>query len=352
MQNGCLDLTLGELADWVGGETSGDAGTHITGISGLESARSGDIVFVEQERLLPSAVASAASAIITTRNAPCDGKPALITDNPRHAFARIMQLLAAKPPASGGTHSTAQMGEDVRIGEGTSIGPLVVIGDNVTIGDHVAIGALTTIGDDTIIGDACCIHSQVSIKNKVRIGNHVILHTGSVIGSEGFGFYRENGRHEKMPQIGTVIIHDNVEIGANTTNDRGTIGPTIIGEGTKIDNLVQIAHNVRVGRHCIICAQTGLSGSTTIGDNVMLGGQSGVGDHISVGDNVVVGARGGVISDLPSQSYVSGYPAGPHREKMKVEAAIRRTPHLVKTVRELRRQVDELSTELALLKKA
>ena len=244
------------------------------------------------------------------------------------------------------------MGEDVRIGEGTSIGPLVVIGDNVTIGDHVAIGALTTIGDDTIIGDACCIHSQVSIKNKVRIGNHVILHTGSVIGSEGFGFYRENGRHEKMPQIGTVIIHDNVEIGANTTIDRGTIGPTIIGEGTKIDNLVQIAHNVRVGRHCIICAQTGLSGSTTIGDNVMLGGQSGVGDHISVGDNVVVGARGGVISDLPSQSYVSGYPAGPHREKMKVEAAIRRTPHLVKTIRELRRQVDELSTELALLKKA
>jgi len=352
MPHGCLNYTLGELAKLVGGDVHGDAETRITGVSAVDSAQAGDIVFVEEERLLPLAIKSPASAIIKGKHLTCDEKPAISTDNPRHAFARIMQLVHAKPPPAPGVHPTAQLGEDVRLGENTSVGPLVVIGSNVTIGNSVVIEALTTIGDNVVIGDHCYIFSQVAIKHGVRIGSHVTLHTGCVIGSEGFGFYRENGRHQRMPQVGTVIIEDYVEIGANTTVDRGTLGPTVIGEGTKIDNLVHIAHNVRIGKNCLICGQTGISGSTIIGDNVTLGGQTGIGDHITVGDNTIVGARGGVISDLPPGSYVSGYPAGPHREKMKIEAAIRRTPELLKTVRELRKQVESLTRELAELKKA
>lgn len=346
--NSTLDKTLGELAELVGGELSGDANIRITGVSGLETAQEGDIVFVENEKWIQSAIQSPATAIIAPCSASVEDKPAIVIKNPRHAFVRILQLLASKLPATEGIDPSVRMGSEVQLGEGVSIGPLTVLGNNVKIGDNACVGPLCYIGDDTAIGEGCVLHAQVTIKHEVTLGSRVILHSGCVIGTDGFGYFQESGQHQKMPQIGTVIIHEDVEIGANTTIDRGTLGPTVVGAGTKIDNLVQVAHNVQIGKHCIICAQSGVSGSTVIGDGVVLGGQVGIGDHIKIGNRVVVSGKGGVISDLPEDALVSGYPAGPHREKMKVEAAIRRVPELLKTVRELKREVEDLSQKLAL----
>lgn len=351
MSNG-FNKTLGELAELVGGELQGDASTRITGVSVVESAREGDIVFVEKETLLSHALDSPASAIIASRNAQLVSKPAIVTEHPRHAFARIMQLLAQKPPASGGIDPSICMGSGVEVGQGVSIGPMTIIGNNVKLGDRVCIGPLCCIGDDSVLGDDCTIYAQVTIQHEITLGNRVTIHSGCVIGTDGFGYFQENGEHQKMPQIGTVTIEDDVEIGANSTIDRGTIGPTRIGRGTKIDNLVQVAHNVQIGEKCIICAQTGISGSTTIGNGVVAGGQAGIGDHMTIGDGTVVAARGGVIGDLPAGSFVSGYPAGPHREKMKVEAAIRRVPDLLKTVRELSRTVESMQSELETLRQS
>jgi UDP-3-O-[3-hydroxymyristoyl] glucosamine N-acyltransferase len=314
-------------------------------VSVLEHAQEGDIVFVEKEKRLPEALHSPATAVIVPRNLHHLDKPGILTDHPRHAFARILQLLSEATPARQGIDPTVRMGTNVTLGQDVSIGAYTIVGSNVKLGNRARIGPSCFIGDDASVGDDCVLHARVTLQHEVTLGNRVKIHSGCVIGADGFGYFPVNGEHQKMPQIGTVILEDDVELGANTTVDRGTFGPTRIGRGTKIDNLVQIAHNVRIGEHCILCAQTGISGSTTIGNGVVIGGQAGIGDHITIGDGTVIAARGGVISDLPPHSFVSGYPAGPHRDKMKVEAAIRRVPELLKTVRALSRTVASLSAE-------
>jgi len=344
MQTG-FKTTLGQIADHVGGEPVGDLSLLIQGISDPAHAKPGDLVFADSERVMPLIEECPATAALVPSGVT-PSKPHIRTDNPRLAFARALELFAPRLEHPVGVHPTAVVGDGFQPGEGTWVGPYAVIGDNVALGDHTVIGPQCYVGDRVSIGADTLVHAGVCIHHDVTIGNRVILHSGTVIGADGFGYIKEMSPPFKVPQLGTVVIEDDVELGANAMVDRATLGVTRIGAGSKIDNQVQIAHNVQVGRNCLICAQTGISGSTVLEDSIVLGGQVGVGDHITIGEGSVVGAQGGVISDLPAGSFVSGYPAGPHREKMKVEAAIKRVPELLRTIRQLSRRVSELEAEI------
>jgi UDP-3-O-[3-hydroxymyristoyl] glucosamine N-acyltransferase len=230
----------------------------------------------------------------------------------------------------------------VELGKDVGIGPNVVVGDRVTLGARVMVLPGAVIGPEVAIGDDCLIYPNVVIRDGTRIGNRVIVHAGAVIGEDGFGFVSGDGGYEKVPQLGRVIIEDNVEIGANSCIDRATTGATVIREGTRIDNLVQVAHNVCIGQHSILCAQVGIAGSTTVGDHVTLAGQVGVVGHIEIGDQAMVGAQGGVTKSIPAGSRVSGYPATPHHLAKRMYAAFRQLPDLLKEVRRLKQRVREL----------
>ncbi|NCO42431.1 MAG: UDP-3-O-(3-hydroxymyristoyl)glucosamine N-acyltransferase [Armatimonadetes bacterium CG_4_10_14_3_um_filter_66_18] len=348
MQSG-FATTLGDLANHVGGELVGDASLLLSGIADVDHARHGDVVFVESERVLPQAENGEASAVLLPP-ALSSRKPFVRTGTPRLAFARAMELFAPPRPQCSGIHPSATVGKGVTLGDGVWIGPQAVLGDNVTIGARARIGPQCYVGDRASVGDDSQIHPGVYLYHDVRVGKRVIIHSGTVLGADGFGYIKEMSPPYKVPQLGTVEVEDDVELGANVMVDRATLGVTRIGAGSKIDNLVQIAHNVQVGRNCLICAQTGISGSTVLEDSIILGGQVGVGDHLTIGQGTVVGAQGGVISDLAPGSFVSGYPAGPHREKMKVEAAIKRVPDLLRTIRQLMQRVEELDAELGTLR--
>lgn len=341
-----MKKTLGEIAQIIGGEVVGDPNTTITGVCGIKEAEEGDLAFVANNRYLALMNQTRASAIITSREVKSAPKPIIRTDNPSLAFAKMVSLLApneAHHPK--GIHSTAIIGKDVKFGQNIAIHAYVVIEDNVEIGDNTIIYPNVYIGHYTKVGSDCLIYSHVSIRERVSIGNRVFIHSGSVIGSDGFGFATVKGVHHKIPQIGTVIIEDDVEIGANVTIDRARFGKTIIGKGTKVDNLVQIAHNVEVGENSIIVAQTGISGSTLIGKGVTLAGQSGVVGHITIGDNAVVAAQAGVTKSVAPNTCVSGYPAKPHSLAKKINACIQRLPRLFDTVNEIKKKIEQMKPE-------
>lgn len=355
---GTFRATLRDIAAQVGGEIYGNADTCITGVAGLHNIREGDIIFIESEKWLPLALQSPAAAVIAPKSTQAlrsasASKPALLTENPRLTFAKVVETFAVSRQMTPGVHPTAVVGEGVVLGRNVAIGAHAYvgrgcrIGDNAIIHPHAFVGENVRIGEDSVIFPFACLHQEVVV------GKRVIVYSGAIIGSDGFGYVEdpETRRHHKIPQIGTVILEDDVEVGANTTIDRATLDATIIGEGTKIDNLVQIGHNCRIGKHCIIAAQTGICGSTVIGDHVMLLGQSGVQGHVTIGEGALVGGRGGVISDVPPGAKVSGYPAGPHTEKMRVEAATRRLPALLRTVRQLSKQVEELARTVEMLQR-
>lgn len=341
--------TLGQIADHVGGEAIGDLSLVIEGISDPAHAKPGDLVFAESERVIPAVEECPAVAALVPSGLALS-KPHVRVDNPRLAFARLLELFAPPFEHPTGIHPTATVGEGFLCGEKTWVGPHAVIGDHVTLGDRTVVGPQCYVGDRVSVGTDTLLYAGVCVHHDVTIGHRVILHSGAVIGADGFGYIKEMSPPLKVPQLGTVVIEDDVELGANAMVDRATLGVTRIGAGSKIDNQVQIAHNVQVGRNCLICAQTGISGSTILEDSIVLGGQVGVGDHITIGEGSVVGAQGGVISDLPRGSFVSGYPAGPHREKMKVEAAIKRVPELLRTIRQLSRRIGELEDEIQALR--
>ncbi len=341
-----MKKTLGEIAQIIGGEVVGDPNITITGVCGIKEAEEGDLTFVANNRYLALMNQTRASAIITSREVKSAPKSIIRTDNPSLAFAKMVSLLApneAHHPK--GIHSTAIIGKDVKFGQNTAIHAYVVIEDNVEIGDNTIIYPNVYIGHYTKVGSDCLIYSHVSIRERVSIGNRVFIHSGSVIGGDGFGFATVKGVHHKIPQIGTVIIEDDVEIGANVTIDRARFGKTIIGKGTKIDNLVQIAHNVEVGENSIIVAQTGISGSTLIGKGVTLAGQSGVAGHITIGDNAVVAAQAGVTKSVAPNTCVSGYPAKPHSLAKRINACIQRLPRLFDTVNEIKKKIEQMKPE-------
>jgi UDP-3-O-[3-hydroxymyristoyl] glucosamine N-acyltransferase len=338
-----MKKALREIADLLGAKVIGNPDVVITGIAGIKEAKEGDITFVSNPKYLHFIDQTKASAVIASQELKNSPKPILKTDNPSLAFAKVASLFnPPKKAINEGVHSSVILGKDVKLGQDVAIGPYVVIEDGVKIGDRCTIYSGTYIGYDTSIGNDCLIYSNVSIREKTSIGDRVIVHNGTVIGSDGFGYDTREGVHHKIPQVGCVVVEDDVEIGANVTIDRARFDKTIVGKGTKIDNLVHIAHNVTTGKNCIIVAQVGISGSTTLGDSVTLAGQAGLAGHLTVGDNVIVGAQAGVTKSIPSNTFVSGYPAKPHKEATKINAYIQRLPELNEAVSVLKARLDKI----------
>ena len=352
-------VTLGEIARLLEAELLGDARTLITGVAGLDSAAPGTITFIEQDRLLTTALSSSAAAIIAPASmaaalrAEVKGsrtkraKPIVVAGNPRLAFAKVMEFMQPVNLPEKGIHPTAIIEPDAHIGEGVSIREYCYVGHHVHVGDGTVLYPHVYVGDGAQIGDACVLYPSVVIGHHVHIGRRVRIHAGSVLGGDGFGYVFDGGRHYKMPQVGTVIIEDDVEIGCNVCVDRATMGATRVGEGTKIDNLVQIAHNVQVGRNCIVCGQAGLSGSVVIEDNVVMAGQVGVRDHCKIGKGAVLGAQSGIVGDVGPGEYMLGAPAIPHKDFMKMEAASRKLPEMTRQLRRLEKLVETMQTRLA-----
>lgn len=328
-------MKLRELRDLIGGEILGDPEIDITGVSGIKEARHGDITMLADRRHLRDIGSINASAIIMREEIQGLKANMLIVDNPYLAFARALEVFYGKSFKSLGVSGEAIIGTDVSLGADVTVYPMTYISNRVRLGDRVTIFPLVYIGEDVSIGDETIIYPAVTIREGVKIGRRVIVHSGTVIGSDGFGYVQEGERHYKIPQVGGVIIGDDVEIGANVTIDRATTGNTIIGPGTKIDNLVQIAHNVKIGKNCIIVAQVAIGGSVEIGDGVVLAGQVGVRDHVKIGDRVMVGAQSGVGSDIPEGQAFSGTPAIPHKEWLRAQGIYAKLPEIIKRLRRL-----------------
>jgi UDP-3-O-[3-hydroxymyristoyl] glucosamine N-acyltransferase len=337
-------ITLGELARAVGGQVAGSADTVVTGASSLDQARPGDLAYVDGDRFVKAALESKAAAFVVAQ--PLSGlpRPQLVAANPKYAFARLVQQFFTTPYKARGIAQHISQGTDVQIGPDVSIWPFVTLGDRVRIGARVTLHPGVFIGDDSVVGDDCLLYPNVTVRERCAIGKRVIIHSGTVIGSDGFGYVQHEGRHQKIPQIGTVVIEDDVELGANVTVDRATFGRTLIRRGTKVDNLVQVAHNVTVGEHNILVAQVGIAGSTTLGSHVIVGGQAGLADHIEVGDRVMIAARSGVNRSLAGNQIVSGAPAMPHEISIKAQAVVPRLPELRQQVRDLEHRVRELES--------
>jgi UDP-3-O-[3-hydroxymyristoyl] glucosamine N-acyltransferase len=336
-------ISISQLAALINGESFGEEVT-ITGVNTVHEANNGDIAFVDNLELLPVGEQSDAAALIVSPRARTEAKPIIVTEDPRLAFSRVLEIFAPERRVYPGVHPTAVLGSNVTIEEGVSIGAHTVVGDNVTISQGSILHPLVYVGHDASIGSQVEIFPQVYVGERVSIGNRCIIHAGAVIGSDGFGFLQQPNGHKKIPQIGCVIIEDDVEIGANSTVDRATISATIIGSGTKIDDSVHIAHNCVIGRNCLFAGQVGIAGSTRIGDNVIMGGQAGVNDHVQVCDNVMVGAQAGIFSDIDEPGIYSGYPARSHRLQMRVLAGTQRLPELLRKVRELEERLAALES--------
>jgi UDP-3-O-[3-hydroxymyristoyl] glucosamine N-acyltransferase len=294
-----MKRTVTDIARFIDARVSGDGSVPLTGIASVAAASAGDLVFVESEKHLPAALTSSASAVIAGEFAASvpSAKPLLTSSQPRLAFARAAQLLCPKPDRVPGIHPSAVVHPSAILGDRVTVDAHAVIGEAVHIGAETWVGAGTVISDHVTIGSGSEVYPHVTIYPGVKIGSRVILHAGAVLGSDGFGYVRDpaTGRHQKFPQVGRLEIEDDVEIGANTTIDRGALETTRIGRGTKIDNLVHIGHNSQLGENVIIAAQTGLSGSVTIEKNVLLGGQVGIGEHARIEEGVMLGGQGGVL---------------------------------------------------------
>lgn len=349
-------MTAGDIALLLGAELVGDARTLITSVAGIESALPGSILFVENEALLQSAFDSPAAAIIASnaageeiRRSQTNRKPALLTENPRLAFAKVMAYFQPKPVRVAGIHASAVVAEDAHIGQNVTIGAGCTVGQSAHIGDNVLIYPNVVVSDGAQIGDDCVLHANVVIGHHVNLGKRVLVHPGSVLGSEGFGYVLDKGRHHKVPQLGTVVIEDDVEIGANVCIDRATIGATRIGEGTKIDNLVQIAHNVQIGKNCILCGQVGISGSVVVEDSVIMAGQAGLADHVKIGKGAILGAKTGIMGNVSAGDVVLGSPAISQRDFLKREAAARKLPETMRAFRQMEKQLQELKAQIEAL---
>lgn len=342
-----MSRTVKEIAKHIHGKVVGDGDVEIKSLSGIKEARPGDITFVANSKYFPLVEKTKASAIICPEDFTAEGQTLIQTGNPSLSFAKVVPLfMEESPPPAPGIHPTAIIGPGAVLGKDISVGPYTVIEREARIGDRTIIGSHCFIGYRVSVGQDSLFYPNVSVRERVTIGNRVIVHCGTVIGSDGFGFVNIDGRHEKIPQVGTVDVCDDVEIGANVTIDRARFDKTVIGAGTKIDNLVQIAHNVRIGEHCLIVAQVGISGSDIIEDRVILAGQAGLAGHLTVGEGAVVAAQAGVVSSIPPHTMVSGYPAKPHQTAKRINACVQRLPVYIKKISELQKQVDALQTQL------
>ncbi|HTW93916.1 MAG TPA: UDP-3-O-(3-hydroxymyristoyl)glucosamine N-acyltransferase [Tepidisphaeraceae bacterium] len=346
-------ITLGQIASVLGcPPPSGlQADIVITGVASLAEARPGEISCLSTDAYVRQFQASHATAVVVDRKVKrppaATADTALLTvDDADLAIARVLELFAPpvpRPPR--GIDSSARLAPTAKIGDNVSIGPFVVIGEGSSIGGGTVLHAGVYIGDDVQIGDHCEFFPHVTVRERISIGSRVIIHANSVLGTDGFGYRWDGAVHAKIPQIGTVEIEDDVEIGSCVCIDRAKFASTKIGRGSKIDNLVQIGHNVVVGPHCIICGQAGIAGSARLGTGVVLGGQAAVRDHATIGDQAAAAACAAIAEDVPPKTIVSGMPAFPHRQSLREQAALRRLPDLVVQVRKLQEKIDELTRE-------
>lgn len=314
---------------------------EIRGVAGLETAAPDDLSFAEDARALERATRSRAGCLLIPESASLPGRTTIAVAGPKFAFIRAAQTLGPSEVPTPGIHPTAVVHPAAKLALDVSVGPHAVVERGATVGAGTCLGAGVFLGEGAQVGAQCVLHPRVTVYAGARIGNRVVLHSGVVIGSDGFGYVFAEGRQHKFPQIGQVVIEDDVEIGSNSTVDRGSLGNTVIGQGTKIDNLVQIAHNVRIGRHCVIAAQTGISGSAEIGDFVVLAGQVGVADRVRIEDRAVIGAQAGIPTGktVRAGSVMWGTPARPLAQFKKMYASLSNLPKLAQTVKDLSRRL-------------
>lgn len=336
-------MKLKDLAAKLGAELTGPADVDISGAAGVREAVEGQITFIVGKNFLKDLERSRASAALAPLDTPVMHLPLLRIKNPRLAFARTLGLFYVRPYQASGISERASIGANVVIGADPSIHPFAAVADDARIGDRVTLYPGVSLGRGSVVDDDSTIHANVSIGENIRIGKRVIIHAGTVLGSDGFGFVTDNGLHHKIPQVGGVIIEDDVEIGGNCTIDRATLGNTVIKKGAKIDNLVHVAHNVTIGEHCLLAGQVGIAGSSTLGNYVVLGGKVGVTDHVTVGDQVMAGGGSAITRDVEAGQVIAGYPAMPIREWLKVQAVLPKLPKLKNIIIKLEKQIQELT---------
>ena len=334
--------TLKQLADLVGGTVVGNENLEIHRVASIENAQADEITFLANPKYLPLLETSKASAIIVKPEVEAPGRTLLKCANPYLAFAKILTALHVHPPEVQGVMTGASVDPQAAIAEGATVHPGCVVGKNTRVGAGTTLFAGVILYDNVTIGRNCLIHAGVVIREGCRIGDRVIIQPGAVIGSDGFGFAPDGSGYFKIPQVGIVVLEDDVEIGANTCLDRAAIGETRIGRGTKVDNLVQLAHGVKVGEDSIIVAQVGIAGSTTIGRHCTIGGQAGIAGHIKIGDLTMIGGQSGVSNNVKGGQVVSGTPAIPHKDWLKASISYAKLPEMRKELTRLRRQIEEL----------
>jgi UDP-3-O-[3-hydroxymyristoyl] glucosamine N-acyltransferase len=331
-------LTADVIASAVGGRLIGDPTVSVRGIAPLDRACPEDLSFLGTPKyaalfatsragvvLVPPALADAAGAVRTR----------IVVEHPHDALVSLIPRFYRTPRHTPGVHSTASIGRGARLGRDVTIGAFAVIGAGAIVGDGASLGAHCVLGEQVAVGDECQLYPHVTLYSGTQLGRRVIVHSGARLGADGFGYIYREGRHQKIPHVGRCIVEDDVEIGANTTIDRGSIDDTVIGAGTKIDNLVHVGHNVRVGRLCLIMAQVGIAGSARVEDGCILAGQVGVGGHLTIGAGAKIGGQAGVFGDVPSGATWSGYPARPHKEALRAQAAMFKLPSLLRRIEQL-----------------
>ena len=337
-------ISAADIARLVKGELIGEGEVLVSGFSGIKEAKSNELTFLSNSKYEPLLLDTQAGVTLVPRQISCPGKTLIRVDSPSFSFTQVVNYLLkdASDYKPRGIHPTAVVSPNAKVAPGVAVGPYTIIEDGAVISEGCVVYGQCYVGHDVHLGKDCLIYPQVVLREKTVLGNRVIIHSGTVIGSDGFGFILVDGKHMKIPQVGSVVIEDDVEIGANVTVDRARFNKTIIGEGTKIDNLVQIAHNVTIGKHCLIVAQAGIAGSTKLGDHVILAAQAGLVGHIEIGDGAVVLAQSGVSKSVKAGEQVFGSPCQPVKNAFRSNAHIQRLDKYVETIKDLKRRIEEL----------
>jgi UDP-3-O-[3-hydroxymyristoyl] glucosamine N-acyltransferase len=342
-----MSFTVSQIAEKLRGEVLGNGEMPLTGFASADNARPGDLTFADKEEYFRAAEASAATAILVSGPFTSTTKTLIRVPNARVAVARLLPVFFPPDEAPQGIHPSASIAPTAQIDPTAHIGPGCVIGPRVKLGARSVLMGGNHLGRDCQIGDDVCLFPNVVVYPRSQIGNRVAIHAGTVIGSDGYGYVFDEGRHRKVLQVGNVVIHDDVEIGANSAIDRGALGSTVIGQGTKIDNLVHIAHNVVIGKHCLVMGQVGFAGSTRLGDYCVIASQSGIAGHLKLGHQATVGAKSGVMRDVPDKGVVLGIPAAPDKQAKRQFIAIQQLPDLIKRMRDMEKQIAELSAKVS-----
>ena len=333
-----MEFSANEIARHLGGEVVGDGAVILTGFSPATTAKPGDLTFAENETYFAKAESSAAAAILVDGVFASPKKVLIKVSNARIAFAKVLPLFFPETVLTAQIHPSAVVDPSAQIDSSAHIGPLCVVGGGVRIGARVVLRSSVNVGAGCVIGDDSHLFPNVTLYEKTQLGQRVRIHSGTVIGSDGFGYVLDAGAHRKVPQIGIAILHDDVEIGANVTIDRGALGPTIIGRGSKIDNLVQIGHNVVIGEHCLVISQVGIAGSTRLGNYVIVAGQAGLAGHLKIGSKVTISAQSGVMTDIPDGEKWFGAPAQPDRQAKRMMIALQQLPDLIRRMKNVEKR--------------